>query len=78
MNAGDAKKLRQKRDGNTDTNARRRRAHRCPTRRFHVKAYREYGQRGESHERAVATRINGVVDDDRSAIGRDDTHRADL
>ena len=45
---------------------------------FHVKVYREYGQRGESHERAVATRINGVVDDDRSAIGRDDTHRADL
>ena len=45
---------------------------------FPVKAYREYSQRGESHERAVATRINGVVDDDHSAIGRDDTHRADL
>ena len=46
---------------------------------FLIKAYREYGQRGESHERAVATRLNGAADDDdHSAVGRDDTQGADL
>ena len=46
---------------------------------FLVKAYREYGQRMESHDRVVATRVNSVVDDgDCSAMGRDDTQGADL
>lgn len=79
MNAGDAKKLRQKHDRNTNTNAKRRRSQKWLSRRFSCQSLAEYGRRMESHERAVATCLNGAAeDDDLSAMERDDTQEADL